>query len=191
MKEQIDRNFEESVATLRETRQHLAGRIEQAVEIVRKSLQAGGGIFIFGNGGSASDAQHITGELVGRFQAERKALKAFALVGNASVLTCIGNDYGYERVFSRQLEAMASAGDVAVGLTTSGNSSNVLVALELARKIGMKTVVFTGSGGGKCAALADVLLDVPSTHTARIQEAHAVIYHTICQLVEQFFVGMQ
>lgn len=189
MKEQIDRNFEESVATLRETRQHLAGRIEQAVEIVRKSLQAGGGIFIFGNGGSASDAQHITGELVGRFQAERKALKAFALVGNASVVTCIGNDYGYERVFSRQLEAMASAGDVAVGLTTSGNSPNVLVALELARKIGMKTVAFTGSGGGKCAALADVLLDVPSTHTARIQEAHAVIYHTICQLVEQFFVG--
>jgi D-sedoheptulose 7-phosphate isomerase len=189
MKEQIDRNFEESAAMIRRTREHLAGRIEQAVEIIRKSLQAGNAVYIFGNGGSASDAQHITGELVGRFQAERKALKAFALVGNASVLTCIGNDYGYDRVFSRQLEAMASAGDVAVGLTTSGNSPNVLLALELARKIGMKTVVFTGSGGGKCAALADVLLDVPSTHTARIQEAHAVIYHTICQLVEQFFVG--
>jgi D-sedoheptulose 7-phosphate isomerase len=191
MKEQIDRNFEESAAMIRRTREHLAGRIEQAVEIIRKSLQAGNAVYIFGNGGSASDAQHITGELVGRFQAERKALKAFALVGNASVLTCIGNDYGYDRVFSRQLEAMASAGDVAVGLTTSGNSPNVLLALELARKIGMKTVVFTGSGGGKCAALADVLLDVPSTHTARIQEAHAVIYHTICQLVEQFFVGTQ
>jgi D-sedoheptulose 7-phosphate isomerase len=191
MKEQIDRNFEESAAMIRRTREHLAGRIEQAVEIIRKSLQAGNAVYIFGNGGSASDAQHITGELVGRFQAERKALKAFALVGNASVLTCIGNDYGYDRVFSRQLEAMASAGDVAVGLTTSGNSPNVLLALELARKIGMKTVVFTGSGGGKCAALADVLLDVPSTHTARIQEAHAVIYHTICQLVEQFFVGKQ
>ena len=189
MKEQIDRNFEDSIAMLRKSREHLAGRIEQAVEIIRKSLQAGGGVYIFGNGGSASDAQHIVGEFVGRFQAERKALKAVALVGNASVLTCIGNDYGFDRVFSRQLEAMAAAGDVAVGLTTSGNSPNVLVALELARKIGMKTVVFTGSGGGKCAALADVLLDVPSTHTARIQESHAVIYHSICQLVEQFFVG--
>ena len=189
MKKQIDRNFEESLATLRQSRKHLAGRIEQAVEIIHNSLQSGGAVFIFGNGGSASDAQHIAGELVGRFQAERKALKAYALVGSSSVLTCIGNDYGFDRVFSRQLEAMASAGDVAVALTTSGNSPNVLVALELARKIGMKTVVFTGSGGGKCAALADVLLDVPSTHTARIQEAHAVIYHTICQLVEQFFVG--
>jgi D-sedoheptulose 7-phosphate isomerase len=189
MKQQIDRNFEASIATIRQCQVHLCGRIEQAVEIIRQSLQANGAMLIFGNGGSAGDAQHITGEMVGRFQAERKALKAFALVGNASVITCIGNDYGYDRVFSRQLEALGSAGDVAVALTTSGNSPNVVIALELARKMGMKTIAFTGQGGGKCAALSDVLLDVPSTHTARIQESHAVIYHTICQLVEQHFVG--
>ena len=189
MTQQIDRNFDDSIATIRACQAHLSGRIEQAVEIIRQSLQSNRAMLIFGNGGSASDAQHITGEMVGRFQAERRALKAYALVGNASVVTCIGNDYGYDRVFSRQLEALGSAGDVAVALTTSGNSPNVVIALELARKMGMKTIALTGQGGGKCAALADVLLDVPSTHTARIQESHAVIYHTICQLVEQHFVG--
>lgn len=189
MKQQIDRNFDDCIATLRKAQEHLSGRIEQAVEVLRKSLEGGHAMLVFGNGGSASDAQHITGEMVGRFQAERRALKAFALVGNASVTTCIGNDYGFDRVFSRQVEALGSAGDVAVGLTTSGNSPNVLAAFEQARKMGIKTIAFTGQGGGKCAAMADVLLDVPSTHTARIQESHAVIYHTICQLVEQHFVG--
>ena len=159
----------------------------KAVEVICQSLQGGGAVYVFGNGGSAADAQHITGELVGRFLVERKPLKAFALVGNASLTTCIGNDYGYEQIFSRQLEALGAAGDVAMGLTTSGNSPNVLLALETARKLGMKSIVLTGQGGGKCAPLTDVLLDVPSLATPRVQESHVVIYHTICQLVEQFF----
>lgn len=165
--------------------ERLADRIVEAAEVIAASLRDGGGVFLFGNGGSAADAQHITGELVGRLLAERPALRAEALSTDTSVLTCIANDYGFEQVFARQLAGKARAGDVAVALSTSGNSPNVVAALAEARRIGMKTVALTGAGGGKCAALADVLLDVPCEGPSmRIQEAHAVIYHTLCELVE-------
>ncbi|MHC4295566.1 MAG: D-sedoheptulose-7-phosphate isomerase [Planctomycetota bacterium] len=190
MKEQILNLFEESRETVRQTGEHLTERICEAVEIIVGCYRTGGGVFLFGNGGSASDAQHIACELVGRFLMDRPPLKARALSTNSSTLTSIANDYDYESVFARQLEGCAGAGDVAVGISTSGDSPNVVTALQKAREIGMKTVALTGAGGGKCAEFADVLLDVPSTNDSpRVQEAHAVIYHVICQLVEAEIFG--
>jgi len=187
IREDIRKRFEECLVTLRLTKEHLAGRIAEAVAMIVEAYEAGGGLFLFGNGGSAADAQHIAGELVGRFLKERRALKAEALSTNTSVLTCLANDYDYERIFARQLEANARRGDVAVALTTSGNSPNVVAGLVTAREIGMKTVAFTGAGGGKCAELADVLLDVPAHLAPRIQESHAILYHILCELVERAF----
>jgi D-sedoheptulose 7-phosphate isomerase len=180
----IDKRFEGHAETIRATREHLADRIAQAATLIVESCRAGGGVLVFGNGGSAADAQHIAGELVGRFLVERKPIKAQALSTDSSVLTCLANDYGFDHVFARQIEANATAGDVAIGLTTSGNSANVVNALAQAGKMGVKTIALTGKGGGRCADLADVLLDVPSTHPPHVQEAHALIYHILCELVE-------
>ena len=185
----IHERFEQTIETLRATEAHLAERLVQAADLIVAGYRAGGGVFLFGNGGSAADAQHIAGELVGRFLAERRALKAEALSTNTSVLTCLANDYSFEMIFARQLEANARAGDVAVALSTSGNSPNVLAGLEAARRIGMKTIAFTGRGGGKCAPLADVLLDVPADHTPHVQEAHAVLYHILCEHIERAIVA--
>ena len=186
--EQIRKRFDESLGAIRLSQEHLAGRIAEAADLIIDSYKAGGGVFVFGNGGSAADAQHIASELVGRFLKERRALKAQALSANPSLLTCLANDYDFETIFARQLEASAGPGDVAVGLTTSGKSPNIVAGLAKAREIGMRTIAFTGSGGGKCAELADILLDVPAGSAPRIQEAHAVIYHIICELVEAAFV---
>ena len=188
MKEMIRKRFEESVAVTRSAGERLAGAIAEAAETIIAACRQGGAVFVFGNGGSAADAQHIACELVGRFLAERPALRAEALTTDSSVLTCIANDYSFETVFARQLEGKARRGDVAVGLTSSGNSPNVVAALAKARQIGLRTIALTGMGGGKCADLADVLLDVPARATPRVQEAHAVIYHVICELVEKAFV---
>jgi len=184
MIEDIHRLFADSARVTAETGQRLAGRIAQAVGMIVDCYRAGGGVFLFGNGGSAADAQHIAGELVGRFLKERRPLKAQALTTDPSVLTCLGNDYGFEHIFARPLVANASAGDVAVALSTSGNAPNVVAALREARRLGLGTIALTGDGGGACAEVADVLLDVPETLTPRIQEAHTVIYHVICELVE-------
>ena len=185
MEDQIRRLFEESADTVRQTQEHLTERIAQAVEILVQCYRSGGGLFLFGNGGSAADAQHIACEMTGRFLIDRAPLKAQALSTDPSALTAIANDFDYEQVFARQLQANASRRDVAVALSTSGDSPNVVGALAQARRMGMKTIALTGRGGGKCAELADVLLDVPSTNVSpRGQEAHAVIYHILCQLVE-------
>jgi len=190
MEAEIAKLFDESLAAIGSAKDHLAGPIAQAVRIIIDCYKAGGGLFTFGNGGSAADAQHIACELVGRFMLDRPPLKAQALSANTCSLTCLANDYDYERTFSRQLEACGRAGDVAVALSTSGNSANVVAALAKARQIGMKTIALTGPGGGKCAKLADVLLDVPAAASAaRAQEAHAVVYHIICQLVEAAIYG--
>jgi D-sedoheptulose 7-phosphate isomerase len=185
MIDEIRRLFDESAATAGKAREHLAARIAEAVGIITDACKSGRGVLLFGNGGSAADAQHIAGELVGRFLSERRPLRAEALSTDTSVLTAIANDYGYESVFARQIEAKGSRGDVAVAITTSGNSPSVVAGLAKARQLGMRTIALTGAGGGKCAALADVLLDVPSRSSPRIQETHAVIYHVICQLVER------
>ncbi|MEN3358944.1 MAG: D-sedoheptulose 7-phosphate isomerase [Mycobacteriales bacterium] len=149
------------------------------------ALRAGGKVIFFGNGGSASDAGHLAAELLGRFRFDRAPLAAIALPDGTAAMTAIGNDYGYDDVFARQLRALARPGDVAVGLTTSGNSGNVVRAVEAARELGVLTVVLTGASGGKVADLADHCVRVPSDDTARVQEACVHLGHTLCELVER------
>lgn len=152
-------------------------------------LRRGGRVYFFGNGGSAADAQHWAAELSGRFYVDRPALPAFALGMNASEVTAIGNDYGYADVFARPLRGFAGPDDVAVGISTSGNSENVVRALEAARERGALAVGFTGEGGGKMAGVSDVLIAVPSRRTPRIQEAHEVLGHALCGLIETSLFG--
>ncbi|WP_267423550.1 SIS domain-containing protein [Methylobacterium sp. GC_Met_2] len=158
---------------------------ERAAATVAESLQTGHSFLICGNGGSASDAMHITGELVGRFLKERRALRAICLSSNPAVLTAWSNDYSFETVFSRQVEAYGQAGGVLLGLSTSGNSANVIRAFEVAREMGMTTIGLTGRGGGKIAAVSDVLLDVPAASTPIIQQVHICYYHYLCERIEQ------
>jgi len=162
----------------------LTDQVEIAVQLCIDSLQNGGKILIFGNGGSAADAQHIAAEMVGRYKVERKGLAAIALTTDTSALTSIGNDYGYNHVFDRQVEALANQGDVAIGISTGGSSNNVISALRLAKDMGCKTVGFSGRDGGEMNALCDVNLVVPAEDTPRIQEMHIVIGHTICHLID-------
>ncbi len=160
--------------------------INKAAQMIIESYRENKGkIFFAGNGGSAADAQHLAAELVGKFYLEREALAAEALTVNTSVLTSIGNDYAFNRVFARQLEANAKKGDVFVGLSTSGNAENILSALEMSGKIGVKTIGLTGETGGKMAGLCDLLIKVPSKDTPRIQESHIMIGHIICEIVEK------
>jgi D-sedoheptulose 7-phosphate isomerase len=156
-----------------------------ATELIAAALRRGGKLLAFGNGGSAADATHITGELVGRFLLERRGLPAVSLSDNASAVTAIANDYGYERVFARQVEALGAEGDVALGISTSGNSGNVLAGMEAARAGGLSTIGLTGGDGGRLAAAADVCIVVPSDETPRIQEGHTLVAHVLCELVEQ------
>jgi D-sedoheptulose 7-phosphate isomerase len=155
-----------------------------AAEITSR-LRAGGKVLTFGNGGSAADAQHFAAELSGRFRRERAALPALALTTDTSALTAIGNDYGYELVFARQIEAHGGSGDVAVGISTSGRSSNVVKALQTARSRGLLTVALTGRGGGLLGPLSDFLINVPHEDTARIQEVHGIVVHILCELIEE------
>jgi len=154
-------------------------------EILTSALQQGNKVLLFGNGGSAADAQHIAAELVGRFAFDRPALPALALSVNSSCVTAIGNDYGYERVFARQIEALGAPGDVAIGISTSGNSPNVLLALSAAKNKRLSTVALTGSTGGKLKAIVDHCICVPSNETPRIQESHILIGHILSELVEE------
>ena len=149
------------------------------------ALRQGNKILLAGNGGSASDAQHLAGELISRFHYDRPGLPAFSLSTDTSVLTAIGNDYGYENLFARQIEAIGNAGDVFIGISTSGRSPNIVKALQVARAKGVLTVGLTGHGGGQMPALCDHCLRVPSDSTPRIQEGHIAIGHTICMLIEQ------
>jgi len=163
----------------------LATDVAKAVEMIRASLVAGGKLLIAGNGGSAADAQHIAAELTGRFLRERKPLPALALHGNSSALTAIGNDYGYEHVFARELAAHARPGDVFLAISTSGGSKNILRAIEEAREKKVAVIGMTGESGGKMRTVCDLCLCVPSKSTPRIQEMHIMIGHTICELVEE------
>jgi D-sedoheptulose 7-phosphate isomerase len=165
----------------------LVSSIAGVSEILLNALKSGNKLLLFGNGGSAADAQHIAAEFVGRFAFDRPALPALALSVNTSCLTSIGNDYGFEQVFSRQLEALARPGDVAIGFSTSGNSPNVLNGISTAKKIGLHTIAFTGTPGGKLIQAADLdhCLCAPSGETPRIQECHILIGHIVSELVEQ------
>lgn len=159
-----------------------------AVSAIVAAVQRGGKVLLFGNGGSAADAQHVAGELVGRFMKERVGLAAIALTTDTSILTSIGNDYAFDRVFARQVEALGRPGDVAVGITTSGGSPNVVSALRLARERGLRTIAFTGRDGGAAGSVADIHINVPSSSTPRVQEVHMTLLHVVCDLVERAFV---
>jgi D-sedoheptulose 7-phosphate isomerase len=160
-------------------------RISVAAARVADAIASGHKLLVFGNGGSAADAQHIAAEFVGRYQSHRRALPAIALTTNSSVLTAISNDYGFEDVFARQIEAFGSLDDVALAISTSGDSPNVLSGVEAARRAGLGTIGLTGRTGGKLKSLVDICVCIPSDRTARIQEAHILIGHILCGVVEQ------
>lgn len=171
-------------ALLEASRNFQDARVDNAVTMFVEALRENRPLLICGNGGSAADAQHITGELVGRFLKERRALNAICLSANISVLTAWANDYSYDDVFARQVEAHGQGGGALLAISTSGNSANVLRAVQAARKLGLGVVSMTGQGGGKLADCSDILLDVPSIQTPVIQQAHICIYHYICEKVE-------
>ena len=181
----LDGYLAESLAVLQETRKRLdPAVVEAAIEQIVTALSSGRPLLVCGNGGSASDSMHITGELVGRFLKERRALKVICLASNPAVLTAWSNDYDYSTVFSRQVEAYGEPGAVIFGLSTSGKSANVVNAFAAARAAGMTTIAMTGDGGGRLAALSDCLLAVPSRSTPLIQQIHICLYHYICEAVE-------
>ncbi|WP_251440713.1 D-sedoheptulose 7-phosphate isomerase [Veillonella intestinalis] len=159
--------------------------IQLIAERCKTALASGNKVLFCGNGGSAADAQHLAAELIGRFQKERRSLAAIALTTDTSILTAVANDYGYEEVFARQVEGLGRAGDVLIGISTSGNSGNVVQAALKARDTGMHTIAFTGEGGGKLKEICDITLPIPSKVTARIQEMHILVGHIICELVEE------
>ncbi len=159
----------------------LIGRISR--EII-KTLKRGGKILFCGNGGSAADSQHLAAEFVGRFKKERKAISALSLTTNTSILTAISNDYNFKNVFSRQVQALGKKGDLLIGISSSGNAENLILAVQMAKKMGIKTVGLTGKGGGKLAKISDIAFVVPSNDTAHIQEAHILIGHILADLAE-------
>lgn len=185
MVNEISRQMKAHIEVVRSVEEQLAEAITASVEMLVDALRNGKKILLMGNGGSAADAQHFAAEMVGRFLMERKALPAIALTTDTSILTAVGNDYGFDEIFKRQVEALAEPGDVVFGISTSGKSVNVKRAIEAGKNIGAKTLGLLGCDGGDIASVVDLHLTVPSTETPRIQEAHLVIIHIICDLVEK------
>ena len=163
--------------------------IEKTVNAITFAFKNGNAVYFAGNGGSAADAQHLAAEFSGRFYKDRKALPSDALHCNSSYLTAVANDYSYDVIYARLLEGLAKPGDVLVGISTSGNSGNIVKAFEMAKSIGVVTVGFTGASGGKMKSLSDFLINIPSTTTPRIQESHILVGHIICELVEENIFG--
>ena len=183
----LQSSLEEHLQVVKATLQSQLGEIERAGLLLRETLQRGHKVLLCGNGGSAADAQHIAAELVGRYEVKRRAWPAIALTTDTSALTAISNDYGYEEVFARQIEALAAANDVVVALSTSGTSANVLKAVKKARELGCKTIALTGAGGEPLASLCDLAVVVPAARTARVQECHITIGHLWCELIDAEF----
>jgi D-sedoheptulose 7-phosphate isomerase len=179
-----DSVFASAIALHQRVRGHLGPAVIAALAM-RETIAAGGRILVFGNGGSASDAQHFAAELVGRFMRERPAMGSIALTTDTSILTAIGNDYSFRRVFVRQLEALARPGDLVFGISTSGESPNVLDAIKYAREQGLRTVAMTGRDGGAIGAAAEIHVNVADQNTARVQEVHRTIMHVMCELIER------
>jgi len=189
MQKIIENEFIQNIKTSQTAMKSMGQDVEKAVNICINCLKNGGKILFFGNGGSAADAQHIAAELVSRYKTERKGLSAIALTTDTSILTAIGNDYGYERIFSRQVEALANPEDVAIGISTGGTSKNVVNGLIEAKQKNCKTIGFSGRDGGEFNKVCDVNLIVPESDTPRIQEMHIFLGHTICHLVELAFTA--
>ncbi|MEO7923148.1 MAG: D-sedoheptulose 7-phosphate isomerase [Chitinophagaceae bacterium] len=187
MSEKIRNIIQASIATKQQVLEsaELITTIENVVDVITTAFKKGNRVYFCGNGGSAADAQHLAAEFSGRFYTDRKALPAEALHCNTSYLTAVANDYGYDVVYSRMIEGIGQAGDVLVGLSTSGNSANILKAFDAAREKGIPTVAFTGTTGGQMRSVSDYLINIPSSDTPRIQECHITIGHIICQLVEE------
>ncbi|TLY41556.1 MAG: SIS domain-containing protein [Nitrospirae bacterium] len=185
MKEQVIKAFEESAEVKRRFVREHADRIVQVAQLIARAFREGRKVLLFGNGGSSTDASHIAAEFVGRYHRDRAALPAIALAADTAALTCIANDYEFAEIFARQVAAHGHKGDIAIAISTSGNSPNVLKGVEAARTRGLITVGWTGGKGGKLASLVDHCFIVPSTVTARIQESHITLGHVLCELIEE------
>lgn len=191
MKALIEERLKEAMETLQAVQRDasLCATLAEAAVATAGALRAGGKLLIAGNGGSAADAQHLAAEFACRLTVDRPALRAVALTTDSSNLTAIGNDYGFDRIFARQVEALGQKGDLFFGISTSGNSKNILTALELSRTMGLKTIGFSGRGGGQMMPLCDYNIVIPSETTAHIQEAHLTLEHIFCHLVERSYLG--
>ena len=187
MLKMIEKELESHKKTIEKTIEVMIPHIEEASKLLIETLQSGNKVLFCGNGGSASDAQHIAAELTGRYKSERRGLAGIALTTDTSALTAISNDYGYNRVFDRQVEALVREGDLVIGISTSGESLNIISALLLAKEMGAKTLGFSGKGGGKMNYVCDVNMVVPSDDTPRIQEIHILIGHILCQAVDNAY----
>jgi D-sedoheptulose 7-phosphate isomerase len=185
MEDLILKRFEESIDVQRRFLKENLSKLLEVVQLIVHTFQSGNKLLLFGNGGSASEAQHLAAEFVNRYEIERPPLPAIALTTDTSILTSVSNDLSFDEIFSKQLHAIGRKGDIAIGISTSGNSSNVIRAFEVAKEIGIKTVAITGNDGGKLAKRADLSLIVPSRSTPRIQETHSLIGHILCEMVEQ------
>ena len=179
----IEKIFESSSNSILDSKK-LSKQIENSITLIIKSIKNGNKIVLFGNGGSAADAQHMAAEFIGRFMKERKSFPAIALSTDSSIITAIGNDYSFEKVFSRQAESLVKKGDVIIAISTSGESKNILEGMKTSKKIGAKIISLTGENGIKMKKNSDIFLNVPSTITSRIQEVHRTIIHIICEMVE-------
>lgn len=190
MQSDVSRLLRETADALRVVSEtEYSSSVEQALNLLEEAFRAGRSLFAFGNGGSSADAQHLCAELVGRFLLERRPLPAIALTTNQALLTAWSNDYQFDDIFARQIEGLGRPGDVAWGISTSGNSANVVNGLRRARELGLRTIGLTGSGGGRVAEHSDVLMAVPLQQTPRIQEVHLVTFHAICGALEQRLFG--
>lgn len=189
MKERINSVLDEHINNLNQLKEsNYAEDLIKIVEVIVTSLKRGGKVLIAGNGGSAADSQHISAELIGRFMKERKGLPAIALTTDSSILTCMGNDYGYNSIFKRQIEALGNKGDVFIGISTSGNSENIIEAVKEAKEKGVITIGLLGKDGGKLKKICDYNITFPYTETARIQEHHIMTYHLMCEFIENIMM---
>lgn len=182
---EIKQAIKDNIATQEKVLIKQVPQISKVAQAMIKAIKKGGQIIVFGNGGSAADSQHMVAELVGRFKKERKAIKAISLTTNTSSITALANDYSFDFIFSRQMEALAEKNDLAIGISTSGNSLNVIKAIVKANSLGLTTVALTGGSGGRLAKVAKISLVAPSANTPRIQEVHILIIHILCQLIEE------
>ena len=186
-KKEIVHLLTDSIRTKVKVLEQLVPVINEAAEFLVKTLSGGNKILIFGNGGSAADSQHMAAELIGKLSVKRRALPAIALTTDTSNLTALANDFGYDVVFQRQIEALGQKGDVAIGISTSGHSPSVLAGIKSARKKGLKTIAFSGRDGGPLSQMADIAIVIPSTSTQRIQESHITVAHILCEIIEAHF----
>ncbi|QWE26758.1 phosphoheptose isomerase [Polynucleobacter sp. AP-Ainpum-60-G11] len=191
LRARASQHFLDSIAVKQEAEKILPEQIARGIVAMTNCLRAGGKVMACGNGGSAADAQHFAAELIGRFERERQELAAIALTTDTSILTAVGNDYSYDEIFSKQVRGLGKKGDILIGISTSGNSKNVVKAIEAAKKLDIKIIALTGNGGGKIASLLDandIHLCAPSTRTARIQETHLVLLHALCDGVDHLLL---